>query len=185
MNLENQIVEILNTTNGSTIVRLQYTTEVKTAAKHKAVKIEKTTIASALLFGKVSAYKNAYKRRVQKTALEIEGNNQESIDNFQLSDNWHIASEQAYSIRLHKEKGTKYLFPMFTGHSKTVFTIDGVPASREQVAAFLTPSAARDLLDTTGIVTNKKNGVKHRAIVRTIGMENVNWIKIKGKTIEA
>jgi hypothetical protein len=182
---ENQITETLNQTNGSTICRLQYTTTIKPAAKHKAVNIQKTTIASALLFGKVSAYANAYKRRVQKTALEIEGNNQEAIDNFEVSQNWHVPSERAYSIRLHTGKGTKYLYPMFCGHSKTVFTIDGNPATREQVAEFLTPSAAKDLMNTSGIVTNKKNGIKHRAIVRTIGIENIEWCKIKGKLIEA
>jgi hypothetical protein len=182
---ENQITEILNTTNGSTICRLQYTTEVKPAAKFKAVEIKKTTIASALLFGKVSSYANAYKRRVQKTALEIEGNNQESIDNFDVSQAWHVPSEKAYSIRLHTGKGTKYLYPMFCGHSKTVFTIDGKPSSREQVAAYLTSSAAKELMDTSGIVTNKKNGIKHCAIVRTIGIENIEWCKIKGKLIEA
>jgi hypothetical protein len=74
---------------------------------------------------------------------------------------------------------------MFCGHSKTAFTIDGRPATREQVAEYLTPSAAKELLDTSGIVVNKKNGVKHRAIVRTISMDNVNWVKIKGKLIEA
>lgn len=183
--LENHITEILAATNGSTIVRLQYTTQVKPAAKHKAVEITKTTVASALLFGKVSAYANAYKRRVKKTAQLIEGNNQEAIDNFEVAQNWHTASDLAYSIRLHAGKGTKYLYPMFCGHSKTIFTINGKTATRLEVADYLTPSAARELLDTSGIVENKKNGIKHSAIVRTIGMENVNWVKIKGKLIAA
>ncbi len=179
--LENRIVEILSATKGSTIARLCYTTPVKPAAKFKSLDIQKTTVASVLLFGTVAAYKNAYLRRVQKTALAIADNDSQAVANFELSQNWHIASEFAYSIRLHTDKGTKYLFPMFCSKSIVSFTIDGKPATRDQVAEFLTPSERDKLLDDSGTVENKKNGIKHMAIVRTILFNNINWLKIKGK----
>jgi hypothetical protein len=183
--LENNIIAVLENTNGSTIARLSTTTQVKTAAKFNVVNIKKTTVSSVLLFGKVSAYKNAYLRRVKKTAAEIEGNTEKSIDNFQLSDNWHKASEKAYSVRFHAEKGTKYLFPMYCKAGKTSFTINGNPATRLEVADYLTPSERKKLLDDSGIIENKKNGVKHSAIVRTISMDNINYLKIKGQIITA
>ncbi len=183
--MQNQIIDVLENTRGSTIARLSSTTLIKPAAKFKTTVIEKTTVASVLLFGTVSAYKNAYKRRVKKTALLIDGNDKQAIESFELSDNWHVQADTAYSIRKKKDdNGSRYLFPMFCKTGESSFTIDGKPATREQVAEYLTPSVARDLLDTGGIVENKKNGIKHSAIVRTIGMDNINWLKIKGQFIQ-
>lgn len=183
--MENIIADLLASHKGSTIARIEFTTDVKTSAKFKAVDIKKTTTASVLLFGSVKAYTNAYKRRVQATARIIDGNDMQAVDNFEVSDNWHVASESAYSIRLHRDKGTKYLFPMFCKPSKSFFTIDGKPSTRLEVAEYLTPSEQKKLLDDSGIVENKRNGIKHRAIVRTILFANVNWLKIKGQFISA
>lgn len=177
--MQNQLVSILNAVSGSTIARIDYTTLVATAAKFKAVKIEKNTVASVILFGSQKAAMSAYERRVRKTATEIADNNAQAVDNFELSDNWHCA-DGAYSIRKHREKADKhYLFPMFCRPSIVHYTIDGKPATRLDVAEFLTPSARKTLLDNTGIVENKKNGIKHKAIVRTIDMANINQVKIK------
>jgi hypothetical protein len=180
--MENQLVSILNAVSGSTIARIDYTTLVATAAKFKGVEIKKNTVASVILFGSQKSAINAYERRVKKTASEITENDSQSVDNFELSDNWHIA-DGAYSVRKHREKADKqYLFPMFCRPSIVSFTIDGKPATRLEVAEYLTPSARKTLLDTSGIVENKKNGIKHKAIVRTIDMQNINQVKIK-KTI--
>ena len=183
--MQKQIIEILESARGSTIARLSTTTAIKPAAKYKETVIEKTTVSSVILFGTVSAYKNAYLRRVKKTALLIDGNNQQAVDNFELSEPWHVQADTAYSIRKHgsKDDGKRYLFPMFCHSVESVFSINGSKATREEVAVFLTPSESKKLLDNSGIVENKKNGVKHSAIVRTIALENINWIKIKSQFI--
>lgn len=183
--MENKIISILESARGSTIARLSTTTAIKPAAKFKETVIEKTTVSSVILFGTVSQYRNAYLRRVKKTALFIDSNDKNAIDNFELSDPWHCQADTAYSIRKHKEKndGKRYLFPMFCHSVESVFSINGSKATREEVAVFLTPSESKKLLDNSGIVENKKNGVKHSAIVRTIALENINWLKIKSQFI--
>jgi hypothetical protein len=55
--------------------------------------------------------------------------------------------------------------------------IDNVQATKQQVAQYLTDSAARDLLDTSNVVTNVEHGFMHTVQLRAVELCNIVAIK--------
>ena len=158
--------------NGSTFARLETLTTVKTAAKHKAVKIEKRTIANVQLFGTLKDY-DVYRRMVIKSSNRIDG---QSIDDFEVSDNYFTHDTDCFSIVYHKSNETAYLYAVYN-NAKSSYTIDGIQADKLQVAEYLTPSEKEKMLGDNSIVYNKTNDVLHSTIIRTIKIDNVISIK--------
>jgi hypothetical protein len=158
--------------NGSTFARLETVTAVKTAAKFKTVKIEKTTIANVQLFGTLKDY-TVYNRMVLKSANSINGQN---VDDFQVSDNYFEHDKTCFSIVYHKTNQTAYLYAVYN-NSKSSYTIDSLSATKQQVAEYLTPSEKEKMLGDSSIVYNKTNDLLHSVIVRTIKLENIISIK--------
>lgn len=169
---ETAILDLL-TGKGTTFAGIDYVTEVKTAAKHKDIKILKSVTANVQLFRTISEYAEVYKTAVIKSANRIEG--QEILD-FTPSDTWFSHDDDCFSIVHHKQTGKPYLYAIFNG-AKSEFTIDGAPASREMVAEYLTPSEAKRLLDDNPVIHNVKNDIMHTVQCRTIGIENLRAIR--------
>lgn len=168
-----QIQAVLANTKGTTFAEIDTDTEVKPAAANKHHVIRKLTTANVQLFNGIKDYE-IYARAVKRSA---------GVDEFEQSDNYFEHTD-CWSVVKHKGNGKEYLYCVYNG-AKSEFTIDGQAATREQVAALLTPSAARALLDTSGRVHNVRNDVEHSVIVRTIALANVKQIKAAGVVLKS
>lgn len=158
-------------TKGTTFARIETDTEVKTAAAHKARVVRKQTLANVQLFSGVKDYE-IYARAVKRSA---------GVDEFVQSDNYFEHTD-CWSVVKHKSKDAYYLYCVYN-KAESMFTIDGASATRAEVAALLTPSAAAQLLNTSGVVHNVRNDVDHTVIVRTIALANVVSIRAMNSTI--
>jgi hypothetical protein len=159
--------------NGSTFASIEYTTQVKTAAKFKDIKIMKQSKANVTLFGTLKDFE-VYQRAVIKSANKIDG---QSINNFEVSDTYFEHDKTCFSIVNHKTNGTAYLYAIFNNASKSVYTIDSIEVDKMTVSQYLTPSEREKLLNDNSLVYNKTNDVIHSTIVRTIKIENITAIK--------
>jgi hypothetical protein len=166
--------------NGSTFASIEYTTQVKTSAKFKDIKIMKQSKANVTLFGTLKDFE-VYQRAVIKSANKIDG---QSINNFEVSDTYFEHDKTCFSIVNHKTNGTAYLYAIFNNASKSVYTIDGIEVDKITVSQYLTNSEKDKLLGDNSIVYNKTNDVIHSTIVRTIKIENITAIKANKMTLE-
>lgn len=167
------IVALLAGVKGTTFAQINYDTEVKPAAANKHHSIRKLTSASVQLFAGLKDFA-VYKRQVERSA---------GTEDFQVSDTW-FAHTDCFSVVEHKTSGKHYLYAIFNNAHST-FTVDGAYATRGEVAALLTPSAAKALQDDSGEVYNKTNDVTHTVICRTVALENVKAIRAVKQEITA
>lgn len=168
----NDIVQLLSTVKGTTFASIETDTEVKPAAAHKHVSIRKLTTAQVQLFNSIRDYE-IFAKAVKRSA---------GVTEFEQSDNWFEHTD-CWSVVRHPSKGTEYLYAVYQGAQST-FTIDGVAATRAEVAALLTASAAAKLMDDSGVVYNKRNDVEHTVIPRVIALENVKRITAMGNQLQ-
>lgn len=168
----NDIVQLLSTVKGTTFASIDTDTEVKPSAANKHVSIRKLTTANVQLFNSIRDYE-IFAKAVRRSA---------GVEEFEQSDNWFEHTD-CWSVVRHPSKGTEYLYAVYNG-ARSTFTIDGMPATRAEVAALLTPSAAAKLMDDSGVVYNKKNDVEHTVIPRVIALENVRAIRAAGSELQ-
>jgi hypothetical protein len=76
-----------------------------------------------------------------------------------------------------------YLYAIYNKTVKSEYTINGAPATKDTVAAYLTPSAADKLLNPSNVTHNVTNNVDHSVIVRTIALCNIKSITANKQTI--
>lgn len=169
----NQVRQLLTAVKGTTFASIDTDTEVRPAAAHKLVSIRKLTTANVQLFNSIKDYE-IFARAVKRSA---------GVAEFVQSDNWFEHTD-CWSVVRHPVKGTEYLYAVYNG-AKSTFTIDGVAATRAEVAALLTPSAAARLMDDSGVVYNKRNDVEHDVIPRVVALENVRRIRTAGVELRA
>jgi hypothetical protein len=177
----NQITGLLSSLKGTTFARIEYSTVVATSAANKATKIVKHTSANIQLFNGIKDYKAVYLNAVKRSAAKIESNDMASVESFELTPTWYNHSD-CFSLVNHSKTGAAYLFAIYN-KADSYYEIDGVKASKNAVVAYLTPSAAKALLDDTGITYNVKNNLSHKVIVRTVSLDNIHSIKAMGDTI--
>lgn len=174
---------IKNLLNGKsvTMAQVQYTTNVKTAAAHKNIVIQKNTNANVQLFSNIKDA-NVYMNAVKKSANRIGDNDKESVDSFEQTDTYY-EHEDCYSIVKHRKTGKEYLYCIYNNASSE-YTVNGTAATKDDVVQYLTPSEAKKMMEDNSLVYNKKNDVVHSTIVRTISLENVRKISACGSVIE-
>lgn len=182
LNVINTIKSILS--NGSNIATITYKTDVKTSAKFKDTKIEKTTRASVMLFKTLAEYTDVYSNAVKKTAGKIAENDSAKVESFEKSESYFSHDRDCHSIVYHKQTNKPYLFAIFNRTFETVYTIDSVEVDKSQVIPYLTASEQKKMLDNTGITYNVKNDIVHAVIVRTISIENIIGINANNAKIE-
>jgi hypothetical protein len=133
-------------------------------------------VADVTLFA--SADSDMYLKQVKASAKEVGLSDKKDIKNFEVSESSYFHTS-VYSVVQNKVTGKQYLYAHYEG-AKSEYFIDGVVASKQEVAQYLTPSEAKKLLDDSGIVYNATNDVHHAVIVRTIALENVKSIVLMG-----
>lgn len=98
----NTIAAMLN--NASvTFANIAYTTQVKTAAAHKTVNIQKHVVANVQLFANIKQATQVFANAVQKSASAIASNDAQAVANFTQQSNY-FTHTNCYSIVQHKKK---------------------------------------------------------------------------------
>jgi phenylpyruvate tautomerase PptA (4-oxalocrotonate tautomerase family) len=163
---EQQVAQLL-ASNSATFASIVYVTQVATAAAHKQHTIQKVTKANVTLFNTAHDYTAA----VQRSAQRIAQNNTTDVAQFTAQSNYYEHTN-CYSIVQHKQHNTLYLFASYNNASSLYF-IDGVQANKQQVASYLTASAATKLLQDNSVVHNVSNNVLHTVHIRTVQLSNI------------
>lgn len=169
--MQQQIKKLLANAS-TTFANVNYTTTVKTAAAHKAVVIKKTTTANVQLFANIKAATSVFANAVNKNA---------NTQNFAVSSNY-FTHTSCYSIVQHKTNNNLYLYAIFNAANSS-YTINNVAATKQQVAQYLTASAAQKLLSNSSTTHNVTNNVTHSVVVRTIALHNINSITANKQTL--
>lgn len=185
-NLHNIAQQIKTLLNNASVTFASITTETKvvTAAKFKHLDITKRTVANVQLFCNINAFTSVYTNAVKRNAAKIGDNNAANVEDFTAQSNYYTHSEDCYSIVAHKEDANKlYLYAIYNSVQSSEYFIGGVAATKQQVAAYLTASAAAKLLDTNNVTHNKTQDVLHTVVVRAIALNNVKSITANKQTV--
>lgn len=160
---------------GHTFASLTQCTKVATAAAFKdEITILKMTYSSISIASKLKEMTNLYTNAIKRSASKIEGNDEEAIAEFQSQGNWFEHTE-VYSIVQHKTNANLYLFALYNKVYETVYfnPATGLHMTKEEVATYLTKSAAAALMQEGAVNHSVSTGLAHTVYVRAIGMQNV------------
>jgi hypothetical protein len=178
-----QVCAALAGVKGVTFAGVDYVTDVKTAAAHKGVSIKKVTRANIQMFNELKDY-DVYAKAVKRSAGKLD-NDEDKVEGFTTSANWHEhVAGKAYSIVQHKKTGAEYLYAIYNG-AASVYYIDGAVATKEQVAAYMTGSDAKKLLEPEATVKNVTHDIEHSVVCRTVGLDNVVQLRVNGQVVTA
>ena len=162
-----QAISNVLASKASTFANIVYVTQVATAAKHKHVNIQKVTQANVQLFNTSFAYAQA----VQKSASKISANNSNNVQQFTAQANY-FTHTNCYSIVKHNSNNNLYLYASYN-NAQSIYFINNVQATKQQVAQYLTASAAAKLLQNDNVVHNATHNVLHTVTIRTIALANI------------
>ena len=165
----------------TTFAQILYTTKVATSAKHKHVNITKVTLANVQLFSNINAFTNVYANAVKRSAQRIQQAPNANVQAFTTQSNY-FTHTNCYSIVQHNTNGNLYLYAIFN-NANSIYYIDGVQSTKQQVAQYLTASAQQQLLSNNNVVHNVANNVLHTVQVRTIALHNINSITACKQTV--
>lgn len=180
-NKATQIAAMLN--NASvTFANIAYTTQIKTSAAHKAVNIQKHVVANVQLFANIKQATQVFANAVQKSAAQIASNDAQTVAAFEQQSNY-FTHTNCYSIVQHKQNANLYLYCIYNNVQSAIYTINNVVATKQQVAEYLTASAAKALLQESNTVTNKTHNIQHNVTVRTIALDNIKSITCNKQTL--
>lgn len=172
-NFANAIVNALS--NKQSINALLTTNTVVTvAAKHKnSATITKVTTANVTLY----ACANAYLQLVQASAAQIQANanNANNVVNFAVSASKYTHLNNAHCIAM---LNSNLYLQCIVNSANSVYFINNVVATKQQVAQYLTASASAALLNNSNITHNKTNNVTHNVIVRTYKFASIQSLQL-------
>lgn len=166
----NDVATLLKDVKGTTFASIITVTKVATAAAHKAEQIFKVTTATVQLFNNVSEFTSVYERAVKRSATKL--NSEATVEHFQAQDTYFFHTD-CYSVVQHKTDASKqYLYAIYN-NAKSVYVHNDKLISKEDAAAYCTPSAQKEMLKTGNVVHNVSNDVTHDVTVRTIGLGSI------------
>jgi len=166
-----QVAQLLNNVS-VTFANIVYVTKIATAAAHKAVNIQKVTQANVQLFSNINAATQVYANAVKRNA---------NVANFVQASNY-FTHTACYSLVKHNTTAQLYLYAIYNS-AKSLYYINNVLATKQQVAQYLTASAAAQLLSNNTAVHNVTNNVTHNVQVRTIALNNIVSITANKQTV--
>jgi len=165
-----QIAQLL-ASNSVTFAQVVYNAQVATAAAHKAVNITKTVSANVQLFSNISAFTSVYANAVKRSAANY-NNNSANVQQFTAQQSY-FTHTPCYSIVQHNSNSNLYLYCIYNSVKSSTYYINNVVATKQQVAQYLTKSAAAKLLHNNTEVYNATHNVTHNVQVRTIALSNL------------
>ena len=165
-----QIGELLQN-KSTTFAQIVYCTVVATAAAHKDINIVKVVSANVQLFANIKAATQVFANAVKRSAAKLATNDPAAIQQFTQQSNYFTHTE-VYSVVAHKQTNALYLYAIYNAAS-SVYFVNGAVATKQQVAQYLTASAAAKLLAVSAPTHNVANNVTHNVKVRTIALANL------------
>ena len=165
-----QIGELLQN-KSTTFAQIVYCTVVATAAAHKDINIVKVVSANVQLFANILAATQVFANAVKRSAAKLATNDPLAIQQFTQQSNY-FAHTEVYSVVAHKQTNALYLYAIYNAAS-SVYFVNGAVATKQQVAQYLTASAAAKLLAASAPTHNVSNNVTHNVKVRTIALANL------------
>ena len=165
-----QIGELLQN-KSTTFAQIVYCTVVATAAAHKDINIVKVVSANVQLFANILAATQVFANAVKRSAAKLATNDPAAIQQFTQQSNY-FAHTEVYSVVAHKQTNALYLYAIYNAAS-SVYFVNGAVATKQQVAQYLTASAAAKLLAASAPTHNVANNVTHNVKVRTIALANL------------
>lgn len=175
------VQNLLAGVHGVTFASIMYATQVKTAALYKDKIIHKVSVGNVQIANNLLSFTSVYANAVRRTAQGIAANLQSNIDNFVPQDNY-FEHTPCYSVVRHRQQNKYYLYAIFNNASSRYIS-NGVELSKQEVAEYMTPSAADKLLNGTREVHNVTHDILHTVQVRTIQLEKIVSIKAMGQTV--
>ena len=166
-----QVSDMLKAVRGTTMASIVQVTKVALAAKHKAVTIKKVTEASVQLFNNISEHTSVWANAVKRSASKNSDNDAEAVAGFEAQSNWFEHTD-CYSVVKHKTKEAYYLYAIYN-NAEAVYMMDGNEVSKAEVAKYMTPAAAEDLLNPYDATLNVTHDVLHTATCRAVSLENI------------
>lgn len=166
-----QVATMLQAVRGTTFASIVQVTKVALAAKHKAVTIKKVTEASVQLFNNLSDNTSVWANAVKRSASKLADNDAANVAAFEAQSNWFEHTD-CYSIVKHKTKDAYYLYAIYNT-AEAVYMMDGNEVSKAEVAKYMTPAAAKDLLQPWDATLNVTHDVLHTAVCRATALENI------------
>jgi hypothetical protein len=154
-----------------TFANIAYVTQVATAAAHKHNNVQKVTVANVQLFANIKAATSVFALAVKRSAAQHASNDVANVQQFEAQSNY-FAHTACYSIVQHKQTQAQYLYAIYNNAS-SIYFINNVVATKQQVAALLTASAASKLLQASNTVHNVTHNVTHNVQVRTVALANI------------
>ena len=134
------------------------------------------------MFNNINAYTSVYKNAVQKSASKIASNAVQAIANFEVSATCYTHNATCYSLLTHKTTNALYLYAIYN-NAKSMYFINNVQATKQQVALYLTASAAATLLQQNEATYNATNNVTHNVTVRTLKLASIVSITAQKQTV--
>jgi hypothetical protein len=167
-----QVEALLQSVKGTTLASIVQVTKVATAAAHKTTSVQKVTKASIQLFNNVKDFANVYTAAVKRSAGSIADNSAANVADFKQQDSAYAHTNTFSLVQLKTNPSKHYLYAIYNT-ADSLYFINNALATKQQVAALLTPSAAKDLLAGSAIVHNKANDVLHDVQVRTVSLDSI------------
>lgn len=169
-----QVTQLLTNVKGTTFANITQVTAVAgIAAAHKAANaIVKVTKANVQLFNNVADYANVYAAAVKRTAAAIADNTAAAVKDFEAQDNY-FAHTATFSLVQHKTDASKYYLFAIYNNADSLYFINNVQATKQQVAALLQPAAAKKLLEDNTVVHNVTHNIMHTVQCRTIALSSI------------
>ena len=173
------LIDLLANTRGATIGNVEILTPVELSAGNRKANIAmKRSTGSIMLFNNLRDNTDPYVNRVLRT-IKTDEFTGEWVKGKTF---WHHTDE-CYSLAKHNTKDDYYPALHWNDCSSVEFTLNGKLSNREAIAVLMTPSGARDLLDTSGTVFNVTNQVEHDDFVRIVKLDNVINLTANKQTI--
>lgn len=162
-----------------TFAQINYVTQVTLAAEHRnaGVVVNKVTTANVMLFGNVSAASKMYRRKVQRSADKYASNSKEAIDKFEASKASYTHTT-VHSL-VHNDNSNNAMLYCFYNRASSVYVHNNTVVTKQHVAAYCTPSAAKALLNPSTTVHNVTHNITHDVQVRTIALRNIVSIRAR------
>lgn len=165
-----QVQELIDDVKGVTFAQVVSVTDVKPSAAHKAVSIKKVTAANVQLFNNLKNF-DVFARAVKRDA---------GVADWVQGETWYEHTD-CFSLVKHKQNSDVYLYAIYNGADSQLL-VDGVPATKAEVAQYLTPSDAKKMLGD-GTTYNATNGVEHSVVVRVLKLSSLVSITAMGDKV--
>lgn len=175
-----QIAHAMQNVKSTTFATVTQCSKVKTAAKHSAQNIFKITIQNLTLCNSASSiYSNSVNKHVQAT--------QQAQAFTALASNY-VMLNNSYSLCALKSNTSKhYLRAIVNKCLTSVYYCANTQQflTKQQVAQYLTASAANKLLNTQQQTTVKHANITHNVTVRTFALQNIYSLNINKQQLQA